>query len=161
MTTKKPKIVSFLQYVNLIFFFTAISTITLLHVYTNNFLDFLRLPRLIYSMNPLLGHGWPASLHVYQFVLVLSIILVFIDSLGLFFYSSKTWRFISDFTSFLGFLIIWPASLFFIFTIASAENLRAIDVQTSLVYFAITFSLFLLDIITWFVDEQSYFQKRK
>lgn len=160
MTSKKPKIVSFLQYINLFVFFAAIFTITILHIYTDNFLDFLRLPRLIYSINPLLGNGWPVSLHVYQFVMVLSILLVFIDSLGLFYYSSKIWRFISDLTSFLGFLIIWPASLFFIFTMASAENLRSIDFQTSLAYFAITFSLFLLDIITWFVDDQSYVRNR-
>ncbi len=161
MSAKKPKIVSLLQYLNLIFFFTAIATITLLHTYTENFLDFLRLPRLIYEINPLVGNGWPASLHVYQSILIFSILLVLIDSLGLFFYSQKVWRFVSDITSFLGFLIIWPTALFFIYTIASAENLRTIDLQTSLAYFTITFSLFILDLVTWFVDDQSFVRKRR
>ncbi len=161
MSAKKPKIVFLLQYLNLIFFFAAIATITLLHTYTENFLDFLRLPRLIYEINPLVGNGWPISLHVYQSILIFSILLVLIDSLGLFFYSQKAWRFISDITSFLGFLVIWPTALFFIYTIASAENLRTIDLQTSLAYFTITFSLFILDLVTWFVDDQSFVRKRR
>lgn len=161
MTAKKPKIVSFLQYLNLFFFTAAIATITLLHIYSNNFLDFLRLPRLIYEINPLVGNGWPISLHIYQLILIFSLFLVLIDALGLFFYSQKAWRFVSDITSFLGFLIIWPTALFFIYTIASAENLRTIDFQTSLVYFAITFSLFLLDLVTWFVDDHSFVRRRK
>lgn len=158
---RKPKIVSALQYVNLIFFFAAISTITLLHVNTDNFLDILRLPRLIHTINPLVGHGWPASLHVYQFVMVFSIILIFINSLGLFYYSSKIWRFATDISSFLGFLIIWPTALFFVFTIASAENLKVIDFQTAIVYFGVTFSIFILDLITWFIDDQSLLKVTK
>ena len=158
---KKPEIVRILQFVHLAIFTLAIFVIFLLHLYTQNFLDFLRIPIFLKSINPLLGFGWPASLHVYQTILVFSLFLIFVDAAGLFFYRSRIWRIISDVSSFLGLLVIWPVALFFIFTLASAEKLEAQNIQTITVYFLLSLFLVILDLVTWFVDEQSLIKLRK
>jgi len=119
----------------------------------------MRLPRLIGDLNPLFGFGWPASLHVYQSILIFAILVAFINCLGLILYNSNLWRKISDISSFLGVLIIWPTSLFLLFALASAENLNTQNIQTIFIFFGLTFLIAILDLITWFVDEQSFVKK--
>jgi|SRR3989344_4490563 len=154
------RIIRVLQWIHLSIFLLVVGTITLLHLITKDFFDFLRLPQFLRTLNPLLGFGWPVSLHVYQAILVFFLLITLTDGLGLLFYRSKTWRLISDVSSFLGFLIIWPTALFFLFSLASSETLRVIDIQTAILFFIFAFLLFLLDLVTWFVDEQSFLGKR-
>ena len=156
----KPKIFSVLQLLHVSTVVAAIIIIFLLHLHPSNLLDVLRFPAFLKDINPLLGFAWPASLHVYQFTLVFFLAVSLIDALGLVFYQSRTWRLFSDISSFLGFLIIWPVSLFFIFTLASAETLESQSIQTALVYFGLTFFLFILDLVTWFIDEQALLVRR-
>lgn len=151
----KPIPIKILQWLHLTIVGIAVSVISLLHFYPVNFLDFLRVPLFLKEINSLLGFGWSASLHVYQIILVFFLFITLVDGLGLLFYHSKIWRLISDLSSFLGFLIIWPAGLFFIFVLASAETLKSQSVQTALFYFLISLFLFILDLITWFVDEKA------
>lgn len=155
MTTKKPRIIKVLQFAHLIVFTSGVITVTLLHIYTNNFWDFLRFPIFLKSIDNFLHTAYPASLHVYQSILVFSLLLAFIDALGLFFYKSKSWKLTSDLTSFLGLLIIWPVALFFVFTLATAENLSPQVIETIYAYFAFTMLIFVLDLVTWFVDEEA------
>ena len=156
----KPKIVIILQWIHLFVFIAVVGIISLLYYYPENLLDFLRLPLFLREIDLLIGQDWPASLHVYQIVLIFSLILVFIDALGLLFYRSKLWRMVSDVSSFLGFLIIWPVALFFIFTLSSFNNISLQNIHTALIYFFFSFLLFVLDLITWFVDEQSFLVKK-
>lgn len=155
----KPAIVKFLQWAHLAIVITSIITISLLHYYTENFLDFLRLPTFLKDIDLFLGSGWPASLHVYQAILLFFIFVSLVDALGLFFYSSRVWRLISDASSFLGFLIILPVCVFFILTLASLDNLSLQSIQTILVYFAISLVIFILDLVTWFVEDRSLLKK--
>ena len=154
----QPKI-RILQFAHLVIFLVGILVVSALHIRTSNFWDFLRLPKLISDLNPLFGFGWPASLHVYQSIMVFAIIVALINGSGLIFYSSKIWRFLSDMSSFIGFLIIWPVSLFLLFTLASAENLDLQNIQTITVYFGFTFLIAVLDLITWFTDEQGFVKR--
>lgn len=151
----------FLQAVHLIVFIAAVAVVSALHIYTQDFLDFLRFPILLKSINPFLGSGWPASLHVYQTILIIYLAIVLLDGLGLFFYKSKVWRGISDLTSFLGFLLIWPIILFLVLTLASSETLTTQNVKTILSYFAFSLFLFLLDLVTWYFDERSLIKLKR
>ena len=135
----KTKVFKILQLIHLAIFIIGVSVVTLLHIYTKEFWDFLRIPIFLKSINEFLGHGWPASLHVYQSILLVSLFLALINGLGVFLYRSKLWRYVSDISSFLGFLIIWPVTLFFAFTLVSVENLSAININTILAYFAFSF----------------------
>lgn len=155
MAAKKSKIITYLQIAHLAVFLLGVTIVILLHVHTQGFLDELRLPTFLKEIDNFLGYAYPASLRVYQVILLFTLILSAIDSLGLFFYSSKTWKLLSDITSFLGLLIIWPTALFFMLTLASAQNLTQTSIQTILVYFSFTLFIFILDLVTWFVDEQS------
>lgn len=153
------RVTKYLQIAHCCIFLTGIGVVTALHIKTADFWDFLRLPQLISDLNPLFGFGWPASLHVYQSILVFAIIVALINTTGLIFYNSKIWRFLSDLLSFVGFLFIWPVSLFLLFTLASAENLDMQNIQTIIVYFGFTFAIAVLDLITWFVDEKSFWMR--
>lgn len=148
-----------LQVIHLLIFIAGVSTVTILHIKIQNFWDFLRLPQLISDLNPLFGFGYPAPLHIYQSILIFALIVAFVNSLGLVFYKSKLWRFTSDLSSFLGVLIIWPVSLFLLFTLASAENLSTNNIQTIAVYFSFTFTIAILDLVTWFADEESFLKR--
>src|SRR4030042_2874693 len=134
--------ITVLQWIHLSVFLFVAGTITLLHIITKDFLDFLRLPQFLKTLNPLLGFGWPVALNVYDVILVFFLLVTFIDALGLLYYSNKTWKFLSDISSFLGFLVIWPTALFFLFSLASSETLKVIDVQTATVFFIFAFLLF-------------------
>lgn len=148
-----------LQFIHLLIFVSGILIVLILHLITFNFWDFLRLPQLLKDLNPLFGFGWPASLHVYQSILVFAMIVSLINGLGLVFYKLKQWRAISDLSSFLGVLIIWPVSLLLLFTLASAENLDLANIKTIFIYFGFTFLIAVLDLVTWFVDEQSFVKR--
>ncbi len=154
----QPKI-RILQFAHLVIFLAGILVVSALHIKTANFWDFLRLPKLISDLDPLFGFGWPASLHVYQSILTFAIIVALINGSGLIFYSSKIWRLLSDLSSFVGFMFIWPVSLFLLFTLASAENLDLQNIQTITVYFGFTFLIAVLDLITWFIDEKSFVKR--
>lgn len=154
----KPK-TRYLQFIHVTIFSIGTLAVIILHIKTSNFWDILRLPQLISDLNPLFGFGYPASLHIYQSILVFALIIALVNSLGLVFYKSKLWRFTSDISSFLGVLIIWPVSLFLLFTLASAENLSAKNIQTIAVYFTFTFTIAILDLVTWFVDEESFMKR--
>lgn len=154
--SKKPPSVKALQTIHLVVFVLTLFTIFSLHFYPQNFLDTLRLPLYLKSIDPFLGYSWPSSLYIYQVVLLFFIFLILIDGLGLFFYQSRFWRFVSDVSSFLGFLLMVPVTFFFIFTLVVAKNLTPDNVITATIYFAFSSFLFLLDLVTWYVDEQSF-----
>lgn len=137
----------------------AVIIVIILHIKAQNFWDFLRLPQLISDLDPLFGFGWPASLHIYQAILIFVVIVALINGLGLIFYRSKLWRIFSDVSSFLGILIVWPISLFLLFTLASAENLSLQNIQTITIYFGFTFLIAILDLVTWFADERSFVKR--
>ena len=158
---QKPRIVYVLQIIHFATFVLAVTIIFLLHIFTQNFLDFLRMPAYVKAIDPWAASDWPGSVHFYHVVLLFFVTLTLINALGLFFYSSRLWRIISDISSFLGFFIIWPASLFFIYTLASSGPLSGEVIKSALFFFTVTFSLFVLDLVTWYVDEQSFLKIRK
>lgn len=161
MLAKKQKTLLILQILHLSAFLTGSIAIILLHIYTRNFLDFLRLPKFLREINALLNYSWPNSLHIYQIILISSLSIAAVDFLGLFFYRSKLWRFVSDLTSFLGFIVILPVILFFIFTLFYLKDLSYLNIQTIITYFSFTLFIFTLDFVTWLFDEKSLLSLKK
>ena len=162
----KPRIVHILQIIHFASFVSAIGVISLLHIITEDFLDILRMPAYVKAIDPWAVSDWPGSFHFYHLISAFFILLTLINALGLFYYSQRSWRVISDFSSFLSFLIIWPISLFFVYTLASTGPLESKTVQSALFFFTVTFFLFILDLVTWYVDDQSLirykpFRKRR
>ena len=153
--SEKPLAVKVLQWVYLIIFLFSIGTIVTLHNLPDEILIILRVPRFLREIDPFLGFAWPASFHIYQATLLLFLFLIFIDGLGLFFYQSRFWRLISDLSSFVGLFVIWSVFLFFIFSLTLAEGFEERNIQTTIVFLLLAFFLFILDLITFLVDEQS------
>ncbi len=152
---KRNRTLRLLQLTHLTILIIGILVITILHIFTQNFWDFLRIPVFLRSIDEFLGQGWPISLSVYHAVLVTSLLVALINAAGLIFYKNKVWRIATDIVTFVGFLIIWPICLFFALILATAQNLSEQNVHTILVYFLFTLSIFILDLVTWYFDDQS------
>lgn len=150
----KPSLVMVLQWVYLVVFLISVAAIFVLHSAPDFFLEFLRVPKFLREIDPFLGYAWPATLYVYQAVLVIFLFIIFINSLGLLFYNYRTWRIISDLTSFFGLFVIWTAGVFFVIALSLGMFTTAENVKTALTFFLVAIFLFILDLITFFVDEQ-------
>ena len=86
---KKPKSVKVLQITHFTVFILAISIISLQHIFTQNFLDILRMPAYVKAIDPWAASDWPGNFHFYHVVLIFYISLTFINGMGLFYYSKK------------------------------------------------------------------------
>ena len=153
-------ILRILQFAHLLVFVTAAVIIISLHVFSVDFLDFLRIPMFLRVVDGSLGNSWPKSLNVYHTILLLSFLLALINASGLFLYKMKLWRYISDISSFLGVLIVWPVALFFAFILATAGNLSIDSIKTIFTYFFVSMFIFILDLITWYFDDESLLRYR-
>lgn len=161
MEKSKTLLVNILQWIHLLLFFSITSIIILLHIFTDDFLDFLRFPEYVKAIDAYTPINWPAGFHFYHVILISIILITFINGLGLRYYSNKIWRIISDLASFLNILFMWPTALFFLFTLASSEELSVQNIQSSLIFFAAAFLVFILDLVTWYVDDQSLIKIRR
>lgn len=151
----KRDVLKSLQYVHLTVFLVFVTIIFLLHLITSNFLDVLRFPNYFKAIDPFALPTWPSGFHFYHVILALLVGLPLINALGLVFAKHPIYRIVSDLSSFLGFLILWPTALFFIFTLSSALNLTSENIQSSLIFFGASILVFILDLITWYFDEES------
>lgn len=155
MSNIKPQPVKILQWIHFLLFLLITVTIILLHIYTDNFLDFLRFPEYVKAVDFFASPNWPEGFHFYHVILLSILLLTLINGFGLIFYENKVWRITTDLASFLNILFMWPISLFFLFTLASSEYLTAQNIQSSLIFFVITFIVFVLDLVTWYIDDHS------
>lgn len=150
---QKPAIVKILQLLHFLVFLTLITFIILMHNLPANTFQILRIPTFLQQIDPFLVFSYPSSLFIYQITLILFLAIAFINSLGLFFYSARFWRLVSDLSSFLGLFVVWSVVLFFILSLSFEFFTTSENVQTAFVYVIIAFFLFILDLITFFVDE--------
>jgi len=153
--SKKPLTVKILQWIYLLVFIFVVGAIIVLHNVPNEMLVTLRVPRFLREIDPFLGYAWPSSLLVYQVTLLFSLFLILVDSLGLFFYQARLWRIFSDLSSFLGLFVAWTIILFFVFSLTFSNVLKDDNIQTAMIFLALSLFLFILDLVTFAVDEQS------
>lgn len=153
-TAQKPAIVKVLQWINLIVFLTSVTLVIAMHNLSESTLQTIRVPTFLQQIDQFLDYAWPASLHVYQVVLVIFLLIIFVNSLGLILYTSVIWRTISDLLSFLGLFLVWTAGVFFVLALSLGMFTSSENVQTALIFLIVSVLLFLLDLVTFFVDEQ-------
>jgi len=152
---KKPLAVKILQWIYLLIFIFVVGMIIVLHNVPNEMLVTLRVPQFLREIDPFLGYTWPSSLLVYQATLLFSLFLILVDSLGLFFYNALFWRIFSDLSSFLGLFVAWTIILFFVFSLTFSNVLEDDNIQTAIIFLVLSLFLFILDLVTFAVDEQS------
>ena len=152
--SEKPHNVKILQWVHLSIFLFTIALIVVVHNLPENKLEIFRVPQFLREIDQFLNFSWPSSLFIYQITLILFLTITFLNSLGLIFYSSLVWRIISDLASFLGLFVIWSAAFFLAFSLAVGYFSNSQNVQTALSFFIFALFLFILDLVTFFVDEQ-------
>jgi hypothetical protein len=150
---KKPKEVKILQWVYLLIFLISFGMIVLMHAIPKPFLDIIRMPTYIRAAEPFLKFPYDASLLIYQITLLFFVALTLVDSVSLFFFSSKTMKKVSALSSFVGFILIGVVFFYFLYSLAliGLESWLAV---TALIYLMVSIFLMVLDLYTFEVDEE-------
>ena len=144
--------VKILRWVYLGIFLIGFFTIVLLHAVPKPFLDIIRMPTFIRAAEPYLGFSYDPSLLFYQIILLSFFLIVLIDAVSLFFLSSNLIKKISSTFSFVGVILIGLVITYFLYSllIIGADSILT---KTILIYLVVSFSLFTLDLYTFWLDE--------
>ena len=154
---EKPAIVKVLQWVYFLVFFSIIATVIIIHNTPRPFLDILRIPTFFRAAEPYVGISYISSMTVYHFTLAYFLLIILIDAVSLFLYSNKFLKQLSLLSSVFGFFLIGFVTLYFlysVFVIGFASHTVAISV---LIYLLLSLVFFLLDLLTFFVEEQGIY----
>jgi len=144
--------VKILRWVYLGIFLIGLFTVVLLHTVPKPFLDIARVPTFIRAAEPYLGFPYDPSLSIYQITLLSFLFISLVNSISLFFLSSNAMRKISACTSLLGVILIGFVGVYFLYSLL-AVGLSSTLTSTILIYLTTSFLLFILDIVTFKVDE--------
>ncbi len=118
-------------------------------------LAILRVPSNLREIGLLLNAPWTQSLKIYHIFLLIALVLGSLNLIGLSRLESKIWRSICKISSFFGLLILWAGLMFFMLPfLIQEENYNSVYLRTSLIYAAVTFILFLVDLATFAVAEE-------
>ncbi len=135
--------------------------VSLLNAFTVDFLfsppalAILRVPSNLREIGLLLNAPWTQSLRIYHIFLLIAFTLGSLNLIGLSRLESAAWRSICKISSFFGLLILWAGFIFFMlpFLIQEADY-NPVYLRTSLIYAAVTFILFVVDLATFAVAEE-------
>src|SRR3989344_2102277 len=118
-------------------------------------LAILRVPSNLREIGLLLNAPWTQSLRIYHILLLTTFTLGSLNLIGLSRLESQIWRSICKISSFFGLLILWAVFMFFMlpFLIQGADY-NPVYLKTSLIYAAVTFVLFVVDLSTFAVAEE-------
>ena len=118
-------------------------------------LAILRVPTNLREIGLLLNAPWTQSLRIYHIFLLIVFALGSLNLIGLSRLESRIWRSICKISSFFGLLIFWAGFIFFMlpFLIQGADY-NPVYLRTSLIYAAVTFILFVVDLSTFAVAEE-------
>lgn len=138
----------------IIIFISSIGLIVAMHATPSPALAVFRIPQNLREIGPQLGMTWPTSLRVYQFFLALFFTTILLNTISLSKITSPKWRSICRISSFLGILLMWSVTLFYIFPLTLDGNFQATNIKTSIVYSIITFTLFIVNLLTFTVAQK-------
>ena len=135
--------------------------VSLLNAFTVDFLfsppalAILRVPSNLREIGLLLNAPWTQSLRIYHIFLLIAFTLGSLNLIGLSRLESAAWRSICKISSFFGLLILWAGCILFMlpFLIQEADY-NPVYLRTSLIYAAVTFILFVVDLATFAVAEE-------
>jgi len=118
-------------------------------------LAILRVPTNLREIGLLLNAPWTQSLRIYHISLLILCILGSLNLIGLSRLESRIWRGICKISSFFGLLILWAGFIFFMLPfLIQGVNYNSVYLRTSLIYAAVTFMLFIVDLSTFAVAEE-------
>ncbi len=118
-------------------------------------LAILRIPTNLRQIGLLLNAPWTQSLQIYHIFLLIVFTLGSLNLIGLSRLESPTWRSICKISSFFGLLILWAGFIFFMLPfLIQGVDYNPIYLRTSLIYAAVTFILFIVDLSTFAAAEE-------
>jgi hypothetical protein len=135
-------------------FIFAVGLIVAMHATPSPALAVFRIPQNLREVGPQLGMTWPTSLHIYQFFLVFFFTTVLLNAVGLSKIKNEKWRSNCRISSFLGLLLMWSVTLFFLLPLTLDGSFQATNIQTSIVYSIIAFTLFIINLLTFTVVQK-------
>jgi len=151
----RPLSVQILAWVYLLVFAAVVFVIFLVHIIPSPFLDLVRLPTFLRLANPFLGDSWPTSLHIYQAILIFYLFVTLVDAASLFFFASNILREVSAISSYVSFGVMGAVAGFFLYSLLFFGASSTVFSQRASFFLSISFFLFLLDLFTFVVDEES------
>jgi hypothetical protein len=154
---EKPASVKILQWTYFVAFLSIVAAATIIHNTERPFLDVLRIPTFFRLAEPYVGFSYKASLTIYHFTFAYFILLILVDAVCLFWYSNKFLKQLSLLSSYIGFFLIGFIFLYFLysfFLIGFADHQAAVS---ALIFLLLSQTFFILDLITFFVEEQGIY----
>ncbi len=141
----EPEAVRILKWVYTVVFAFGGAFALLLSLSTESLFETLRFSNVVEGV---------AVLSVFRFLVGFYLLLMLVDAVSLFNYSSFIWREVSAISSLVGIVLMGLASLFMIYIQSIASRVSTEVAILSLLYLIIAIGLFLLDILTFFVEEE-------
>lgn len=142
-----------LSLIYFVIFLVSVFFIFLMHTFPTPFLDFARLPTFLRLVNPFLGNSWPLSLRIYQGILITFLFVILIDSISLYFSSSKSLRTLSAISSYFGYALMIFVGLFFVYALLFFSY-SELTIRQASFYMGVAMILLILDVLTFVIDEE-------
>ncbi len=144
----RPTKIKVLELLNVASLFVAFVIIGITHIVPPPLLEALRMPLYLRAVGIMLGIGWPLSLNIYHLVLSLVGLVIILNIISLRFFYSLYLRRITKISSVLGLFLLLFSGLFFSFSLTLWNKISLSNIETSIVYAAISFVMFVLDLKT-------------
>ncbi len=154
---QKPASVQILQWVYLLVFISIVTIVFSIHSIPRPFLDTLRIPTFFSDAQPYLGFSYISSMTVYHFTFAYFLLIILVDAISLFFYSNKILKHVSLATSFFGFFLIGFMVLYFLYSLLVIGFSTESAGYSALVFLLLSIFFFVLDLITFFVEEEGIY----
>ncbi|OGY29892.1 MAG: hypothetical protein A3F35_00435 [Candidatus Woykebacteria bacterium RIFCSPHIGHO2_12_FULL_45_10] len=145
----EPEAVRILKWVYLIVFVVVGAFVLVLTIVTGSSFEFLRFSRLIE------GPAAPLILNIFRFLVGFYLLLMLVDAVSLFNYRSVLWREASSIASLLGIILTGLGAIFMIYIMGVAGLISTQTNIIALLYLVIAVGLLLLDLLTFFVEEEN------
>lgn len=145
----EPEAVRILKWVYLIVFLVGSAFVIALSIFNESTLQLVQFSQ----VTSVIGNGY-GVLQVFKFLATFYLFLMFIDTVSLFNYKSLALREVSAISSLVGFLLMGMGSLFMIYVLALSTSISTEVAIVALLYLVIAVGLFLLDLLTFFVEEE-------
>jgi len=159
-TFEKPASVKVLQWTYLLAFLSIIVTAAIIHNTPRPFLDILRLPTYFRLAEPYVGISYISSMTIYHFTMAYFMLIILIDAVSLTWYSNKFLKQLSLLSSIIGFFLIGFVVLYFLYSLVVIGFASYEATISAAVYLLLALAFFLLDLITFFVEERGIYHQR-
>lgn len=145
----EPESVRILKWVYLIVFITAGAFVAVLTATSGSIFEPIRFSNLIVP-----NATGTEVVNVFRFLVGFYLFLILVDAVALFNYKVSPLREISSIASLIGFFLMGLSTLFMVYVMGISSGGVGETTLVALLYLVLAVGLFLLDLLTFFVDEQ-------